>query len=88
LTPITRVDVRCTMATDEEKADPQFRHMTEADWAGVDRARALKREMEERHRSNPPEPTWEERVLALLREQTELLREIRDLLRPSKGGGR
>lgn len=51
----------------------------------IDRVRKLAPGLLEPREPGPP--TWEEQVLALLREQTGLLREIRDRLMRSGEGG-
>lgn len=67
------------MPTDEERRE--YPHLGDEEWEAVEEARDLKARGEwpfGPRESGPP--TFEERVLALLGEQSELLREIRDLL--------
>jgi hypothetical protein len=67
------------MPTDDERRE--YPRMTEAERARLQEFLAREAERAEYDRLHPPEPTWQDLILALLREQTELLREIRDKLR-------
>jgi hypothetical protein len=69
------------MPTDEERRE--YPHMSEEDWEDLEEVRALKERGEWPFEpSDPAEhtPSIEELILDQLREQTALLREIRDRL--------
>jgi hypothetical protein len=73
------------MPTDEERRE--YPHMTDADWEGIEKLRALKARGEWPYEPGAAGlPSFEEQVLTLLREQSELLREIRDRLRSPTAG--
>lgn len=68
------------LISEEERA--RYPHMTPADWALLGRLRSLAGGIRAAGRGAGA-PTFEEAVLAALAEQTELLRDIRDRLRPT-----
>lgn len=73
------------MPTNEERRE--YPHLTDEEWEGIEDMRARKARGEWPFEPREPgPPTFEEQVLTVLREQSELLREIRDRLRSPAAG--
>lgn len=73
------------MPTDEERRE--FPHLTDEEWEVIEDTRARKARGEWPFEPREPgPPTFEKQVLSLLREQLQLLREIRDRLRSPAAG--
>jgi hypothetical protein len=72
-----------TMPTDEERCE--YPHLTDEEWAGAEMMRAAKARGEFPFHTVERVPDFEDQVLEQLREQTALLREIRDMLAAGEG---
>lgn len=73
------------MPTDEERRE--YPHLSDEEREDIEKVRALKaRDEWPLEPRGPDPPTFEEQALTLLRELSELLREIRDHLRSLRAG--